>query len=503
MRKLESLKRMMQIGLGLINIAVQIVIFAFCYYSYYSTWMRIQFYKRGNILFVIIYAALLLSFLVMYGGLRIGYQKTAEVILSQILGIFITNLFTYFLLSLLCLELMNVVYYGPMTILQFVWAILWTLLSRLIYKGIFPPRQLLLIHGDRPIEDIKRKFESRKDKYNIAKTMNIAEGVETVCLEALERYDGVVIWDIPANERNRVLKFCYGQNIRVYIMPKISDVILSGAEQLHLFDSPIMLTREYALTLEQRIFKRLTDIVVSLILIIVSSPFMLITAILVKLYDGGPVLYKQVRCTIDRKEFKILKFRSMRTDAEKDGVARLAKENDDRITPVGHFIRKCRLDELPQLFNILKGDMSFIGPRPERPEIIAQYMDEMPEFAYRMKVKAGLAGYAQVYGKYNTTPYDKLKLDICYIENYSFWLDLKLMLLTIKILFMPDATEGVASNQVTALKDDYSNIEDDDNCVDGEDNCASKDNCANDEDARAAEDTCAKAEAAHTSEGRK
>ena len=163
-------------------------------------------------------------------------------------------------------------------------------------------------------------------------------------------------------------------------------------------------------------------------------------------------MYKQVRCTRDMKEFYILKFRSMRVDAEKDGVARLASKHDDRITPVGKFIRMVRIDELPQLFNILKGEMTFIGPRPERPEIILQYVEDMPEFIFRTKVKAGLAGYAQVYGKYNTTPYDKLKLDLFYIENYSVWLDIKLMLLTLKILFRPESTEGVDSSQTTALK---------------------------------------------------
>jgi exopolysaccharide biosynthesis polyprenyl glycosylphosphotransferase len=238
-------------------------------------------------------------------------------------------------------------------------------------------------------------------------------------------------------------------------MPKITDVIMLGAEELHVFDTPILLTREYSLTMEQRFLKRLMDIVCSLILLIVASPFMLVTAIAIKLYDGGPVLYKQVRCTVNRREFKILKFRSMSVDAEKDGVARLASKNDSRITPIGKFIRKCRIDELPQLFNILVGDMSFIGPRPERPEIIEQYLEIMPEFAYRMKVKAGLAGFAQVYGKYNTSPYDKLKLDLTYIEKYSIWLDLKLMLLTLKILLWPDSTEGVENEQITALKEEY------------------------------------------------
>ena len=207
--------------------------------------------------------------------------------------------------------------------------------------------------------------------------------------------------------------------------------------------------------MEQRFIKRTIDIVCAALLLIIASPIMLLTAIAIKAYDGGPVLYKQVRCTKNQREFYIMKFRSMRTDAEKDGVARLAQKNDSRITPIGKFIRKCRIDELPQLLNILKGDMSFIGPRPERPEIIAQYVEVMPEFAYRMKVKAGLAGFAQVYGKYNTSPYDKLKLDLTYIEKYSLWMDIKLMLLTLKVLFWPDSTEGVESEQVTAFKEEH------------------------------------------------
>jgi exopolysaccharide biosynthesis polyprenyl glycosylphosphotransferase len=265
-----------------------------------------------------------------------------------------------------------------------------------------------------------------------------------------------VLWDISDEARKKLFKLCYANSIRVYLMPKITDVIMLGAEELHVFDTPILLTREYCLTMEQRFLKRLVDIVCSLILIVLTSPFMLVTAIAIKLYDGGPVLYKQIRCTVNQREFKIMKFRSMRVDAEKDGIARLASKNDSRITPIGKFIRKCRIDELPQLFNILVGDMSFIGPRPERPEIIEQYMEIMPEFAYRMKVKAGLAGFAQVYGKYNTSPYDKLKLDLTYIEKYSIWLDLKLMLLTLKVLLWPDSTEGVESEQITALKEEYS-----------------------------------------------
>jgi lipopolysaccharide/colanic/teichoic acid biosynthesis glycosyltransferase len=159
--------------------------------------------------------------------------------------------------------------------------------------------------------------------------------------------------------------------------------------------------------------------------------------------DGGPAFYRQCRLTNDGKRFNVLKFRSMRVDAEKDGVARLATEKDDRITSVGHFIRKCRIDELPQLINILRGDMTIVGPRPERPEIAEKYEQELPEFSLRLQAKAGLTGYAQVYGKYNTTPYDKLRFDLMYIENYSILLDLKLMILTLRIIFSKESTEGI------------------------------------------------------------
>ena len=212
---------------------------------------------------------------------------------------------------------------------------------------------------------------------------------------------------------------------------------------MHFFDTPLFLIRSNALTIDQMAIKRLIDIAVASVLLVAASPIMAVTALLIKLYDGGPVLYRQVRCSLFGGQFYIYKFRSMRADAEKDGVARLAQKGDSRITPIGAFIRKVRIDELPQLLNVIQGDMSFVGPRPERPEIIEQYREHLPEFSYRMKVKAGLTGYAQIYGKYNTVPYDKLKLDLYYIEHYSLWLDLKLLLLTVKIVLTPESTEGV------------------------------------------------------------
>ena len=456
MKQIESLKRLIILQLSFIGLIFQTGIYAFFwiteYYPFLHTHRRLTFYFKGHILMWLIYFVLLFFFASTYGGLKIGYLKWTDVFFSQIFSLLAVNVLSYFQISLMANWLVDVAPIFQTMLIQLVLSAVWVYICDLFYHKVFPPREILIIHGERPIDDIVSKFDSRKDKYKISKCMNISEGIEAIEKEILERYGAVVLWDISVADRNILLKYCYSKSIRVYMMPKISDVLVMGADQLHLFDTPILLTREYSLKIEQRVAKRLIDLFCALLLLIIASPFMLVTAIAIKVYDGGPVFYKQIRCTRDAKEFYILKFRSMRVDAEKDGVARLASKNDDRITPIGKFIRAVRIDELPQLFNILKGEMSFIGPRPERPEIIAQYLEEMPEFAFRMKVKAGLAGYAQVYGKYNTTPYDKLKLDLTYIENYSVWMDLKLMLLTLKILFKPESTEGVDKNQTTAIK---------------------------------------------------
>jgi len=235
-------------------------------------------------------------------------------------------------------------------------------------------------------------------------------------------------------------------------MPKISDIILMGSETMHFFDTPLLLTRSNPLTFEERLIKRVMDLILLTIIAIPAVPIMLVASLIIKLQDGGKVFYTQTRCTRGGKEFKIYKFRSMVENAEKDGVARLATSKDQRITPFGKFIRATRIDELPQLINVLRGEMSFVGPRPERPEIMKDYEKQLPEFQYRLKVKAGLTGYAQVYGKYNTTPYDKLKLDLFYIEQYSFKLDLALLIQTIKIVFTPESTQGVGEGKTTANK---------------------------------------------------
>ena len=462
LRQLETFKRLINLGLTAVCLGPEVALFAYWWQMQFR-WSVVEqlrnFWGKGHVVEVAIYAFVLILLSSMYGGMRLGYLKNVELIFSQVFATLMANIFIYAELSVMAAQPFVLDVFILMTIEQTMVVVIYINVANRIYRAIFPPRRLLLIHGDRPIENICGKFETRRDKYIITRTIHVGEGFDAVSGAILESYESgecnaVVLGDISVVDRTPLIKFCYAHSIRFYLLPKITDVILMGAEELHVFDSPMMVTREYCLTVEQRIVKRCIDVSGALVLLILASPFMLITAIAIKLYDGGPILYKQVRCTLDQREFYIMKFRSMRTDAEKDGVARLAQKNDDRITPVGKIIRKCRIDELPQLVNILKGDMSFIGPRPERPEIIAQYLEVMPEFAYRMKVKAGLAGFAQVYGKYNTSPYDKLKLDLTYIENYSVLLDLKLMMLTLKILFWPDSTEGVESEQITALREE-------------------------------------------------
>ncbi|MBP5198162.1 MAG: exopolysaccharide biosynthesis polyprenyl glycosylphosphotransferase [Lachnospiraceae bacterium] len=461
LRRTESFKRLINLGLSAICLGLEVGMFAYMWIFHFQNsvveGLR-NFWFKGHLLEIAIYGVMLFLLSVMYGGMRLGYLKNVEIIFSQIFATILANIFIYGELSVMAFQLFMPKLFIYMTIVQIIIVIVWISIANLIYKNVFPPRKLAVIHNGRSSINLNEKFELRKDKYKVVENIPYSMDTAEIC-EKISRdyengvYNAVVLGDMPVAKRNILFKYCYEKMIRVYLLPKISDVILTGAEELHVFDTPLLLTREYKLSMEERFIKRMIDIVFSLILLIVASPFMLLTALAIKLYDRGPILYKQVRCTEGRREFMILKFRSMRTDAEKDGVARLASKTDDRITPVGKFIRKCRLDELPQLINILKGDMSFIGPRPERPEIIAQYVEVMPEFVYRMNVKAGLAGFAQVYGKYNTTPYDKLKLDLTYIENYSVMMDLKLMLLTLKILFWPDSTEGVETEQLTALRE--------------------------------------------------
>lgn len=449
MKSYEQYKRLIRFFTSIAILAVETGIYWIAWDRYFSKAAGTPFFRKGDWLMVAVYAILLLFFSRMYGGLRIGYLEKGNVLYSQILSVILVNVITYLQVALLAKRFLSSMPFWVMFTFQIIAIYLWTLFANKLFQRLFPPRQMLLVYGNRPSLSLMDKMNCRKDRYQIRQVVHINVGLKRI-QEMISNYDAVVICDVPSQIRNPILRYCYGVGIRVYVTPKISDILIRSAEDVNLFDTPLIMARNGQMSIEQAFAKRLMDIVIAGAACIIFSPFMLVTAMAVRLQDGGPALYKQKRLTIGGKEFYVYKFRSMWLDAEKDGVARLASAEDSRITPVGNLIRKIRLDELPQLFNILKGDMSIVGPRPERPEIAVQYEEEMPEFKYRLRVKAGLTGYAQIFGKYNTTPYDKLKLDLHYIQNYSVMLDVKLMIQTIKILFMKESTEGVADGQTTA-----------------------------------------------------
>ncbi|MBP5225633.1 MAG: exopolysaccharide biosynthesis polyprenyl glycosylphosphotransferase, partial [Lachnospiraceae bacterium] len=373
----------------------------------------------------------------------------SEMVFSQMLAAMLADGILYIIICFLCKSAQSILPGLAAIAGQAVLASLWSVLAHNWYFWKFPPKNAYIVYDEREgFESLLHQY-SLVRKFKITKTFTAEEVVNDVTL--LDGAEDVFLSGVHSHDRNIIIKYCTAQNINALLIPRIGDVIMSGAHQMHIMHLPVLMVSRYRPTPEFRIVKRAFDILMSLFLLILFSPVLIVTAIAVKA-DGGPVFYKQKRLTRNRAVFEVIKFRSMRVDAEKDGVARLSTgENDDRITKVGRIIRKFRIDELPQLFNVLKGDMSLVGPRPERPEIAEQYEKEIPEFALRLQCKAGLTGYAQVYGKYNTTPYDKLMMDLMYIADPSLVADLRIILATIKILFVPESTEGVVDGQVTAM----------------------------------------------------
>lgn len=438
---LDQYKRLIRFAFNILLLGCLMYFFIRIWDANYNDGIVFPFYYKGFWMMGAFYALFFVIFSYILGGMKIGYLKSSSLMLSQTLALLAANISIYLETVLLSARFVNVVPMVELTAIDIVVAFIWTFCVNRIFRKLFPARHILLLYEEYDPSSLLRKVNSRKDRYLIKKSMNVEEGWETVTKE-MHNYDAVFLCDIHSPLRNRLVKYCYANGIRSYITPKISDIIIRSSENIHMFDTPLLLSRNNGLSFEQKLVKRFMDIVISLVMLIITSPFMLITAVAIKLYDGGPVFFRQKRCTINGKEFYIHKFRSMIVNAEKEGEVIPATDDDERITPVGKVIRKTRLDELPQFIDILKGDMSVVGPRPERVEHVEQYTEEIPEFAYRLKVKGGLTGYAQIYGKYNTTAYDKLKLDLMYIQNYSILLDLKLIIMTVKIVFVKESTEG-------------------------------------------------------------
>lgn len=446
--KILNFKRSILLGIRLLNLVVITAIFAYAWYSVYSEPVlpgaATEFFKKGHWLVVIIYAILLVAFTQLNGGYRVGDYRISEMIYSNFVSIFFINVIYYFMIALMWRAFPQVDAMIVMTVIQFIYVFSWCYLSNRLYFKLFKAREVIFLYEDDKPSDVLEKMNKRYDKYNITEVVRIADGVKFG--EVIKGYSAVALDRVSPTLREQCIRECYAQNTRLYLVPSFDDVILESSMMINLLDTPLYLMKNRGLSFEQELVKRGIDLLVSIPVIILLSPIMLLVAIMIKLEDRGPVFYRQERLTQGGRIFKIIKFRSMRVDAEKDGIAVLMQQNDCRITKVGKFIRKCRLDEIPQLVNVIKGDMTLIGPRPERPEIAEKYYRSMPEFKFRLTGKAGITGYAQVMGKYNTTPYDKLVFDLMYLENYSFLFDIKIALMTLKTLFNVEATEGVQND---------------------------------------------------------
>ncbi len=386
---------------------------------------------------------------------KIGVERKANVLAAQVLTLFTADaieiVFSILQTGQFRFFFDFISLYTPMFLLVAAINCAITIPMIDVYRKHFPPLRMIEVYGQYQ-DRLYEKISSVKYKYDVVKTINRENGLEDIRAQICN-YDAVLLNDLPAHDKNTILKLCFELDKRVYFVPKISDILVKNSEELNLFDTPLFLDRNSGLRQGQLIVKRFFDVALSLLALSALSPILLITALAIKLEDHGPVFYTQERVTLNDRHFVILKFRSMIVDAEKDGRPHPAGEKDDRITKVGRIIRACRVDELPQLINILKGDMSIVGPRPERWEHVEEYSKEIPEFRFRHKVRGGLTGYAQVYGQYNTRALDKLKLDLIYITNYSLLLDLQIIFQTVKILVQKESTEGFSEEASKALHD--------------------------------------------------
>ena len=429
----------------MVNIVLLMIPFLICWTLYYEPRTTTVGSKQVSVLVMIIFFFICYYFGQRLDCFRVSILQIRDVIFGEVLATMITDIIMYILIWMLSVHLPNLIPGLIAWVGQCVIGVIWAYVMHQSYFSTHPPLRTIVIYDERMgMENLIHTYGLEK-RFNI-KTVYPVESIMDK-LEVMEEFDAAFLCGIHSRERNIILKHCINHKIKLFMIPRIADVMMRGSEQIHMLHLPILKTQRYKPSIEYQIIKRTIDIVVSGIATIVLSPLFLITAIAVK-SDGGPAFYKQKRLTKDGKVFEILKFRSMRVDAEKySGAVLSAGENDPRITKVGRIIRACRLDELPQLLNILKGDMSLVGPRPERPELQKEIEKEVPEFGLRLQAKAGLTGYAQVYGKYNTTFYDKLLMDLMYISKPSILEDLTIMLATVKILTSKESTEGVGEGK--------------------------------------------------------
>lgn len=441
-RNSERTRKSLAIVYGASLLIIMAVMFVWVFMNMYDD--TIFYYRKGNYVLMILYALEYIVFAKMYESTKLGEANFLDLIISNFIASLFTNAIMYIIISLIAFQFIEIWGFLFLTLMQLLAAILITFLFNKYYYHVFPPRKTLLLYAKNDNKVSAKMNKYHNENFDIALELQVEKLDDELRNKILE-FESVIVINEDEEFKTKVTKLCFENGIQLYLVPNIYEVIMNNGKVSHWIDTPILHLNQLGPQQFEKIIKRLMDIIVSFVALVIASPIMLIVALCIKLEDHGPVLYSQTRLTQYEREFKIYKFRSMKIDAEKNGI-QFAKENDDRITKVGKVIRAMRLDELPQIYNILKGDMSLVGPRPERPEIANKIYNDLPEFRYRLKVKAGLTGYAQIYGKYNTSLKDKLLLDLLYIENYSLLLDIKLILMTVKIIFIKDSTEGVENN---------------------------------------------------------
>jgi len=339
-------------------------------------------------------------------------------------------------------------------IVMIMYVFIWEMICNFISHRMYENGELVIIGSNKATMDaVIDKINPSVRGLDLNLTKSIRYSDRSAVRSAIRSNAEIFLCpDVPEDVKSDIILSCAKNKTVVYIVPQFYEISLYRSRTINLNDLMVMLVDRMGLTFEQRIVKRTIDILISLLAIIISSPVILVCAIIIKLSDGGPVFYRQERLTIDNRPYRIYKLRTMRQDAEVGTGAVISGKDDPRVTPFGKFLRRSKLDEVPQFFNVLKGDMSVVGPRSERPEFVANFEKEIPGYSQRFAVKAGITGLAQVAGNYDTTPQDKLRYDLLYIKNYSVLQDIKIMFLTVRAIFTPNLYNRTFEDNKTAFR---------------------------------------------------
>ncbi len=438
---------------ALFEISLALVPALLFYYTYIHHYPRANFYMKGNVLFFVVYSAILVLFMMIYGSFSIRKYRTRELVFAFGLSCFFTDVIAYFLMCMIAKALLPPKFVILTLLAQCLIETGVFILARISADRLEPPALALLIVPEKDAEEnVRSKFDRRRTRYSIDRVVSADMPWDELC-GIMHSYGTVVLLPMENDLRRRIMDDCFWNGIEIMLKPDMQDIMVNCADTVIMSDVPLYAVHTGNHDRGYLTAKRALDIIASVCGLIICSPIFLAVAIAIKIQDGGPVFYRQKRLTLGGKAFYLTKFRSMVVNAESATGAVLAGKSDSRITKVGAFLRATRIDELPQLLNILNGDMTLVGPRPERPEFYQKYCAEYPEFAYRLRAKAGLTGYAQLYGKYNTTFADKALLDMYYIQKASFLWDLQLIFYTLKIIFVKESTEGVDTAGTDKTKD--------------------------------------------------